>query len=198
MGSNPKRLKLKAAANEDLDKAIYKWFLSARNSNIPISGQILKEKATQYARELEIENFQASNGWIERWKARYGISFKTVSGEMASCTPEMTASWSETLLPTILSQYKLEDIYNADEFGLFYQALPSKSLHLKSEKCIGGKISRVRLTGLAAASATGEKLPMFVIGQSTKPRCFTGVKSLPCRYRAETKSWMDGVLLRNG
>lgn len=51
----------------------------------------------------------------------------------------MTASWEQTTLPAILSSYNLADIYNADEFGLFYQALPEKSLHLKSEKCVGGK-----------------------------------------------------------
>ena len=47
---------------------------------------------------------------------------------------------------------------------------------------------------MAAASATGEKLPMFVIGKSKKPRCFSGVKSLPCRYRAQGKGWMDSFL----
>ena len=103
----------------------------------------------------------------------------------------MTASWFETRLPTILSSYKLPDIYNTDEFGLFFQALPSKSLHLKDEKCIGGKFSKVRLTGLAAANANGEKLPMFIIGKSKSPRCFRNLKQLPCCYRGQKKSWMD-------
>ena len=85
------------------------------------------------------------------------------------CTSEMTASWDETTLPTIISNYKLEDIFNADEFGLFYQALPNKTLHLKSEKCVDGKHSKTRLTGMAAANAVGEKLPMFVIGKSARP-----------------------------
>ena len=106
----------------------------------------------------------------------------------------MTSAWDETTLPTILSQYELGDIYNADEFGLFYKALPSQSLQLKSEKCTGGKLSKVRVTGLAAANAVGEKLPMFVIGKSAKPRCFKGVKNLPCRYRSQRKSWMDSSL----
>ena len=51
----------------------------------------------------------------------------------------MTSSWSETTLPTILSNYKLEDSFNADEFGLFYQCLPDKTYHLKGEKCSGEK-----------------------------------------------------------
>ena len=88
----------------------------------------------------------------------------------------------------------MEDNYNADEFGLFYQVLPDKSLHYKGEHCSGGKHSKVRLTGLAAGNATGERLPLFVIRKSAKPRWFTGVKSLHCRYCSQKKSCMDGDL----
>ena len=100
----------------------------------------------------------------------------------------MTASWKETSLPTILSRYEVKDVYNTDEFGLFYQGLLKKTSHMKDEKCSGGKHSEVRLTGIAAASAT-EKFPMFVIGKSVKPRCFKNIKSFPCRY-----NWMDSFL----
>ena len=108
--------------------------------------------------------------------------------------PEITASWSETYLQTILSKYELKDIYNGNKFGLFYQALPDKSLYYKGERCNGGKYSKVRLTGLAAGNTTGEKLHLFVIKKSTKPRCFIGAKSLLCCYHSQKKSWMDGNL----
>ena len=55
-------------------------------------------------------------------------------------------------------------------------------------------IVRLRLTTLAAGNATGEKLPLFVIGKSAKPHCFSGVKSLPCCYCPQKKSWTDGDL----
>ena len=99
---------------------------------------------------------------------------KIIIGESASVTTEMTAPWNETTLPTLLS--KLEDIFNADEFGLFYKFLLSETYHLSGEKCSGGKNSKVRWKGMAAASATGEKLEMFVIGKSKKPRWFKNVK----------------------
>ena len=100
---------------------------------------------------------------------RNAVYLKTISGESASVTTEMTAPWNETTLPTFLSNYKLEVTFNADKFGLLYQCLPSKTYHLSGEKCSGGKNSKVRLTDMAAASATGEKLEMFVIGKSKKP-----------------------------
>ena len=93
-----------------------------------------------------------------------------------------------------MSKYDLSQIYNADEFGLFYCAQPNKSLHLKNENCVGGKHSKLRLTGLTAADAVGEKLSLFIIGKSKKPQCLKHIKHLPCRYRSQKKSWMDSIL----
>lgn len=189
-----KRQRIKEGTYEHVNLACYKWLLLQRSENIPINGVILQEKALDFAKKLNIEKFQASDGWLHAWKARYNISFKEVSGESKSVTPEMTNAWNETSLPTIMSRFKLRDIYNADEFGLFYQGLPTKTLHLKGQKCQGGKHSKVRITGMAAANALGEKLPMFVIGKSAKPRCFKNIASLPCRYRSQQKSWMNSFL----
>ena len=57
----------------------------------------------------------------------------------------MTDPWKETTLQTILTNYAKTDIYNADEFGLFFKALPKKTLHLKDENCTGGKHSKIRV-----------------------------------------------------
>ena len=73
----------------------------------------------------------------------------------------MTDPWKETTLQTILTNYAKTDIYNADEFGLFFKALPRKTLHLKGENCTGGKPSKIIVTGLAAANMNSDKLPML-------------------------------------
>ena len=48
----------------------------------------------------------------------------------------MTVRWKEAHLPAILPNYKLEDIFNADEFGLFFQVLPNKNLKSKGENAM--------------------------------------------------------------
>ena len=118
----------KGCKYEKVDNAIFTWFNQARSNNIPISGQILLEKANQYVVSLYDEDQRISPSWINRWKVRHSIASKVVSGEELSVTTAMTSSWLETHLPTLLSRYKLHDIYNADEFGLFYAALPNTSL----------------------------------------------------------------------
>ena len=118
----------------------------------------------------------------------------SVPGKSNHVTPDMTASCNETSLPTMLSNYSLENIFNAHKFGLFLQCLSIGFFQLKSDKCSGGKHSEIRITGLAAANAAGEKLPMFVIGKGKNPSCFKNLQTLRCSYRSSEKSWMDSVL----
>ena len=125
---------------------------------------------------------------------RLGITFEEVSGESGKVTKEMAATWEDTTLPTILARYQLKDIFNADEFGLFYEALTSKSLHFRGKHCSGEKLTKVRLTGMTASNALGEKIPMFYIGKSANRGCFKHFRNPTCRYRSQKKAWMDGTL----
>ena len=59
-----------------------------------------------------------------------------------------------------------------------------------------GKHSKIRVARLAAANMNGDKLPMFVIGKSQKPRCFKNIKKLPCRYGDQKKNWMGSTLFK--
>ena len=102
----------------------------------------------------------------------------------------MVNAWKETSLLTLLSNYELKDIYNADEVGLFYKCVINKTYQLQL------KLRKIRITGMAAANAVGDKITLFVIGKSQKSRCFKNVKFLLCRSKNQKKSWMDGALFK--
>ena len=193
-GSNSKRQRLRQGTFLNLDQAMFKWLLVVRSRDVTVSALVFKTKATEFAEKMNVENFKKSDDWLDRWKKRFDVSFKTVSGESSSCTDKMVTPWEQTMLPTILCKYDLNQIYNNDESDLLYRAQPNKSLHLKNENCIGGKHSKLRWTGLTVANAVGEKLPLFVVDKCKKPRCFKHIKLLPCRYRSQKKSWMDSIL----
>ena len=62
--------------------------MSLRSNSLPVSGLVLQEKATDFAKMFGIADFKASNGWVDRWKARNNVTQK---GETKSSTPDMTA-----------------------------------------------------------------------------------------------------------
>ena len=52
--------KLRESNFEKLDNVLFRWFLSKRSQNIPIDGNLIKEKAIAYAKELGYTNFVGS------------------------------------------------------------------------------------------------------------------------------------------
>ena len=76
-GSDIKRQKLRTGNFEMVGKAVFNWFLSVRNQNVPLSAAMIQEKALTFTKKLNVENFQTSDGWL-RWKERNHITFKAV------------------------------------------------------------------------------------------------------------------------
>lgn len=75
---------------------------------------------------------KGSNGFVERFKKRYSIKFKTMHGEAADVNLGELAIWLENVLAPILRRYAPENIFNIDEFGLFWRLLPNKTLTFSS------------------------------------------------------------------
>lgn len=176
----------------DVDEAVLKWLKQCRDKNLSIGGPILQEKAQHFAEQLGHNGFRASNGWLEKFKKRNDIVFKKVCGESASVDNTVCENWKEKL-PDIVQGFHPDDIYNADETGLFFKCLPDKTMALKGDPCNGGKNSKDRITVLLGANASGNnKLSPLVIGKSKKPRCFKNVTNLPTPYMNNKKAWMNG------
>lgn len=174
----------------DLEKSLLLWFAQCRQSNIPVSGPLLIEKAQFFAKKLNFNNFKASSGWLDRFKKRNNISFKKICGESAAVDDGICAEWREKL-KELIKDYNAKDIFNTDETGLFYKCLPDRTLCFKSKKCNGGKHSKERITLIFAVNMDGsDKLKPLLIGKSAKPRCFKNIHSFPMHYRNNKKSWM--------
>ena len=41
-----------------VDKAMYKWFMNVRELNVLVAGHIIREKASDFAKELDIADFK--------------------------------------------------------------------------------------------------------------------------------------------
>ena len=190
----PDRKRLKTTGHEKLDRCLLVWFNQAPACNTPISGPMLFEKGKELAKELDLTDFQMSRGWVDRFKDRHGIGLKVISGEAASAPTETTVEWRGKELQEILKEYNEEDIFNADETGLFYKCLPNKTLVIKGDTCTGQKIPKDRISIIVAANMDGsQKLPLLVIGKfDFRPRCMKNIRILPVTYKANKKAGMTG------
>ena len=69
---------------------------------------------------------------------------------------ETVASWKERL-PELLEGYSAENIWNLDETGCFWHALPEHGFGKKRSQCKGGKKAKQRFTIALTANAAGGK-----------------------------------------
>ncbi|KAH9131546.1 hypothetical protein LEN26_007683 [Aphanomyces euteiches] len=176
----------------ELDRRVYLWFCKARATKvIPVTGPMLQEKALRAAAALGMTSFTASNGWLQGFRVRHNIQFRTLSGESAVVNMETVNDWMQSIA-ILVQDYHPDDIFNCDETGLFWRDLPTKSLIMSGESCKGGKKSKDRVTVLLTASATGEKMPLLIINNSHMPRAFKKKLPLGVHWHANAKAWMNG------
>lgn len=187
--------RVRTSTYEQVDKALLQWFKLQRDRGIPVNGPLLQEKANFFARQLDIQDFKCSMSWINRFKVRHNIVSGKIAGESLSVQQSDVIDWLEKVWPTLRAQFKDDEIFNADETGLFYKLTPDKTLKFKGEKCKGGKLSKERITVMVAANMSGTvKKKLLVIGKSQRPRCFKNVRHLPVDYESNRRAWMTAEI----
>ena len=112
----PKRKKMRRSRWEDLDEAVDIWLREKRSKNINISGTLLQETARDIAAKMGIEDFNGGNGWLTGFKARKGLSLRTIQGEAKSVNMDSLESWKTTVLADLLRTYGYQCIYTVFSF----------------------------------------------------------------------------------
>lgn len=135
-------------------------------------------------------NFNASDGWLQRFKTRYGVRFIKISGEKLSSQPELVSPFRRKLQQKIDEMGLTSDqLYNADETGLTYVSSLEKNAP-------GRKLDKQRITFLACTNATGlHKLKPLVIGRAKNPRSFKNF-NCPVDYKNSKSSWMTAAIFK--
>ncbi|XP_046397787.1 jerky protein homolog-like [Ischnura elegans] len=196
-GAGPSNRKtMNSASYEELDAAMLQWFTQRRAEGTPLSGPVVTDKAKFFYKQLGFEGeFNASSGWLTRFKNRHGIREISIQGERLSANNEAAVAFREEFQQFVTEErYDSSQIYNADETGLYWKCLPSKTLAFVQEKhAPGHKSSKERLTVMCCGNASGShKLRLLVIGKSKRPRSFKGTEGsqLPVDYN-QKGAWMD-------
>lgn len=90
-------------------------------------------------------------------------------------------------------------IYNADESGLYWKLLPTKTFVSSDEKMAPGrKLAKDRLTFMVCTNASGtHKVKLLVIGKAKKPRSFKQDFVIPVNYRHSKSAWMNAYIFKD-
>jgi transposase-like protein len=194
MASRGENLEAKRIDNnefsKELNKRVFTWFLYMRERNSPVEGPMLQEKARLVAQHINPAiSFSGSQGWLTNFCKKYQLVSNALSGESRSVPMQLVHDWIDNLNETTQG-YTPDCIYNCDETGIFFRSLPDRSYVSPGDDRKNSKVLKERFTALCTVSATGEKLPLLIIGRSKKPREFTLNIRNGIHYYYNKKAWM--------
>ncbi|XP_061169979.1 tigger transposable element-derived protein 4-like, partial [Saccostrea echinata] len=165
--------------------------------------KLLDQKVSQWEIGRQYGIVQSSISTIPKNRAKIKENYESCQGEHRvqeiarrekRCDTDAADRWITEVLPEIIRDYKAKDIYNADETGIYYRAIPDSTHTFKNEIASGSKKCKDHVTALVCANMSGDdKRKLLIIGESKDPRCFRG-KSLPVVYKANKNSWMTGEI----
>ncbi|KAG7176700.1 Tigger transposable element-derived protein 1-like 64 [Homarus americanus] len=174
------------------EKLLVSYLIRQARRNMAVDTSSVKE----YARELyaavlrkmgiaEPKPFNASSGWLQRFKKRNNITNINIGGEEANAD-RVAAREFPPFLREIMEegQYTDDQVFNMDESGLFWKKLPSKSF----VECI---------TVLFTTNASGTcKLKLSVIHTARKPHAYKNMDmtKLNVHWLTARKAWMFSTL----
>ena len=188
----PHRKRMRKSMYSDVEDALLIWLRQSLHFNVPVSGPIIQKKAKEFADILGHPQFTCSSGWLARFKARHMITFRNNTCEIGTTSGELINNkWVAAQLPSSLCEFPLDSIYVAYVCGLLWKCLPSEASSHREEKCLCGDRAEDRLTALVCTNMTGsDKLPLLVVGNSHKPKCFGNYNPNLVYYESNPLSWM--------
>ncbi|KAK6050168.1 centromere binding protein B, DNA binding protein [Cooperia oncophora] len=75
-----KRSRVRRTSFVGLNILMWRFFKDCRDNGIVLNGKLLKEHAMMISRQLGLENFKGSEGWLDAFKRRHRIDLKLMSG----------------------------------------------------------------------------------------------------------------------
>ncbi|KAM9316323.1 uncharacterized protein PAF06_007325 [Gastrophryne carolinensis] len=87
----------KRTTNDRVNAAVWDWLLSTRSSNITLSCRIIQKKALQIAREMGIQDFKASNSWLDSFKKTQNIHPGSLSRSSRGVVDKHIDGWVSKL-----------------------------------------------------------------------------------------------------
>ena len=141
-------------------------------------------------------NVKLNEGFIGNFKERHGIRHLLCVGERGSADKGAVDSFVQNFQEMILEENLTRDqIYNCDETGLCWQAIPGKTLAGPNELRVEGlKAEKERVTLMACANAAGtHKLNLVFIYKYQNLRSLKHIDKikLPLIYYSLINAWMN-------
>ena len=197
----------------EMEEVLLEWIHSRRLKGLRVSRKLIMRKALHLSKEQQnMEDFTASNGWIQKFMRRHGLSLRRKT-TVAQKDPEQLVDklGAYVLQARILSKrfgYQPCNIIAMDETAVWADMTSETTVESKGARTVCLKTTgheKVKVSVCLAAKADGSKMkPMIVFGggkrevkklnEEFRSKCVIASSGNAWMNEGPTLIWADKVL----
>lgn len=166
-----------------------------------VSGSDVKRWALALSKDYNIEDFKASDGWLEKFLMRNGYSFRRVTN-LTSHSADVIVTRAVSYMTYL--QSKIPDINRQkcilmDETAVYFEDPRRVTINESGKRHVilhSTGFASMRITAILSTTATGVKLPPVIIWKSSKPND-VAEHVHGCLVVQNEKAWVNQILIKN-
>ncbi|RHZ38294.1 hypothetical protein DYB26_013034 [Aphanomyces astaci] len=151
------------------EEQLAQWVRSMRTDGVPVTPRMIQVMALEMAIDAGIDEL-ASWSWFQGFKNRFKFTLRarTRIGENSQGDGEEALATFAARVAQVVRDNNIDVVYNADQTGVNYEYLPTKTLNAKGKHTLGvwvkcaGK-TKDRTTAMVMADSTDKKYPLFLV-----------------------------------
>ncbi|KAI4456038.1 hypothetical protein MML48_8g00002744 [Holotrichia oblita] len=187
------RRRLKYGDFPQVEEALMQWITHQRENLVQVTGELIQERAKYFYKQImQKDDFKASNGWLDKFKKRYGIRLSGSTKEKIKApVEEVTLPAELKKLNDKINELRLvpDQIYNVEISQLFWKSLPTKLCK--------GNPSKDYISIMPCCNASGaHKLNILVVANKKEPRIIRNL-NLPINYLEKTHGYITQEIFTN-
>jgi hypothetical protein len=173
-------------ASVELEEAVYMWYEQEQSKGVTLRGAEVQSAADRLAKDLKIENYSASSGWLWRLRNRHGLRYRKLCGEDLARIREVLNT-SGRSVASFLTSADYICIRSTARARLTCSTGPSTRIQTYrsiTQMPLEKKSSKERFSAVLCANAEGShRLKVVVVGKVRQPRTLKWlIDKLPVRY----------------
>ena len=185
--------------DEEMEKAVFDWIGVMRASNLRVSRRMIKAKAKDTSTE---EGFKASNGWLQRFMMRNGLSLRrkttVCQRPPADSIPKLVSFITHLRQLQKKHKYQPADTFAMDETACWMDMPSDTTIDVTGARSIPIKTTgheKDHFTVILTARADGTKLKPYVVFKGKGTRLMKKLQNVPgVIVRFSKNGWMNDEL----
>nr|XP_045610819.1 tigger transposable element-derived protein 7-like [Procambarus clarkii] len=163
---------------------------------MPLGGDAIKTATDKFAQKMNIPDFRASEGWLQRFKNRHNIKNRKVCGESLSADTDSVEPFKRKLNDYIITNDPRRfQVYNADETGFNWTCLQNNTLASRLDECVPGrKVNKEKVSSILCAHTDGShRTKSAIVGKLKNPCALKNLMNkLHVVYHNSKTAWFTG------